>query len=216
MISRNNNVHAMILEQIKDVEACLINFENFMRAEATPATVPETLRSLLVGVMQAEATADCSLRAMIDSLLEGSYLPSTREDLINIATSCDKVANKCEHIAKVMVMQNVRLPESFAEPVSKILVATHEQFEILEQSIGMLFGKLNAFIKDHSILDKIRVLESTVDGIEDKLTEDIFTMDIGLAEKMQMSHLVELICDVSDIIEDIADKIQIMLITRKA
>jgi uncharacterized protein Yka (UPF0111/DUF47 family) len=31
-----------------------------------------------------------------------------------------------------------------------------------------------------------------------------------------MASFVEQICDVSDIIEDIADKIQIMLITRKA
>lgn len=216
MISKNTDVHAMIVEQIKDVEACLINFENFMRAEANSATVPETLRTLFTGVFQAEADADRSLRAMIDSLSKGSYLPSTREDLINIATSCDKVANKCEHVAKVIVMQKIRIPDAFADDIMKILSITHEQFELLEQSISMLFGKLNAFIKDHSMLDKIRVLESSIDSIEDRLTEQIFNMDIELAEKMQLSHLIELICDLSDVIEDIADKIQIMLITRKA
>lgn len=216
MLSKNNNVHNMIMEQIKDVETCLINFENFMRAEATPATVPETLRTLFIGVSQAEATADRSLRAMIDSLNTGSYLPSTREDLINIATSCDKIANKCEHICKVIVTQKIRLPEVFADDIMKILALTKSQFELLEDAISMLFGKLNAFIKDHSILDQIRSLESNVDNIEDKLAEDIFNMDTELAAKMQLSHLVELICDISDIIEDIADKIQIMLITRKA
>ncbi|MBQ9760047.1 MAG: DUF47 family protein [Clostridia bacterium] len=216
MISKNTDVHAMIVEQIKDVETCLINFENFMRAEANTATVPETLRTLFTGVFQAEATADKSLRAMIDSLSKGSYLPSTREDLINIATSCDKVANKCEHIGKVIVMQKIRLPEAFADDIVEILTITHKQFEVLEQSISMLFSKLNAFMKDHSILDEIRVLESKVDNIEDKLTEDIFNLDIELAAKMQLSHLIELICDISDVIEDIADKIQIMLITRKA
>ena len=66
------------------------------------------------------------------------------------------------------------------------------------------------------MLDKIRALESNVDTIEDKLVESVFAMDIELAAKLQLSDLIELICDVSDIIEDIADKIQIMLITRKA
>ena len=80
----------------------------------------------------------------------------------------------------------------------------------------MLFSKMNALQKDPAILDEIRALESKVDRIEDKLNEDIFTLDIGLAEKMQISHIVELLCDLSDIIEDIADKIQIMLIARKA
>ena len=80
----------------------------------------------------------------------------------------------------------------------------------------MLFSKMNALQKDPSILDEIRALESKVDRIEDKLNGDIFGLDIGLAEKMQISHVVELLCDLSDIIEDIADKIQIMLIARKA
>ena len=33
---------------------------------------------------------------------------------------------------------------------------------------------------------------------------------------MQTARFVELVCDISDVIENIADKIQIMLITRKA
>ena len=155
----------LIMEQIKDVENCLINFESFMRAATTESVSHETLRSLMKGVCEAENVADCSLRAMIDSLANTPYLPSTREDLINIATSCDKVANKCERVAKVMVMQKIRLPEAFAEDIVKILAITHEQFDVLEQCISMLFGKLNAFMKDHSMLDKIRALESNVDTI---------------------------------------------------
>ena len=103
IFKKNSDVHTLIMEQIEDVEKVLLAFEGFMRAAATPETPKETLRALCKGVCEAENVADCSLRAMIDSLAEGSYLPSTREDLISIATSCDKVANKCETIAKIMV-----------------------------------------------------------------------------------------------------------------
>ena len=216
MLKRNSNIHSMIVEQIKDVEKCIINFENFMRAATTNETVHETLRALCIGVQDAENEADRSLRAMIDSLSEGSYLPSTREDIISIATSCDKVANKCETIAKIVVFQRFRCPAQYANDFTEIFSITKEQFELLEKSISMLFSKMNALQKDPAILDEIRALESKVDRIEDKLNEDIFTLDIGLAEKMQISHIVELLCDLSDIIEDIADKIQIMLIARKA
>ena len=58
MLRKNSDVHAMIVEQIKDVEKCLINFENFMRAATTPETVPETLRALCEGVMEAENAAE--------------------------------------------------------------------------------------------------------------------------------------------------------------
>lgn len=78
MLKKNSNVHSMIVEQIKDVEKCIIHFENFMRAATTAETVHETLRALFIGVQDAEAEADRSLRAMIDSLSEGSFPPHAR------------------------------------------------------------------------------------------------------------------------------------------
>ena len=58
--------------------------------------------------------------------------------------------------------------------------------------------------------------EFAVDKLEMKLYEQIFSLDTGLAEKMQINNVVSAVCDISDVIENIADQIQIMLITRKA
>ena len=80
----------------------------------------------------------------------------------------------------------------------------------------MLFSKMNALQKDSSILDEIRALETKIDVIEYRITESIFANDTELAAKILFANIVESLCDISDIIEDIADKIQIMLIARKA
>ena len=95
-----------------------------MRAATTPETVHETLRALYIGVQDAENAADRSLRAMIDALSKGSYLPSTREDLISIATSCDKVANKCKTISKIVVFQRFRCPSQYASDFNDIFAIT--------------------------------------------------------------------------------------------
>ena len=87
---------------------------------------------------------------------------------------------------------------------------------LFEKSISTLFAKFGELLKNHTILDDIRALETNVDVIEQKLYEKIFALDLGLAERNQMASFVELVADLSDIIENIADKIQIMLITRKA
>ena len=215
MFKKNAQVHILISEQIKDVEECLITFEGFMRAAVVPTTATETLRSLAAGVDKAENNADVSLRRMIDSL-SGQYLPSTRQDLIALATSCDRVANKCEHIAKSMVTRKVRFPEEFANDLMEIVSLTKQQFTVLEQAITLLFTQLGAFLKDHHILDEIRTLESRVDAIEENLYEKIYAMDLDVANQDRMAEMLERICDSSDIIENIADQIQIMLITRKA
>ena len=217
MFNKNsaNKIHALIVEHMQAVEECLIKFEGFMHAATTPETVPATLRTLSAGVGAAEDVADKALRRMIDSLGGGMFLASTKEDIIAISTSCDKVANKCETVAKVIVCQKIKLPASYSKDILEMIDITRKQFDVLEESISQFFEKFGALLQDHKILDEIRALESKVDAIEVKLYDDIFDLDMDLAHQMQLSNTIELIADISDIIENIADKIQIMLISRK-
>ncbi len=213
--NKDNDVHALMVEHLQDIEECLINFEGFIRAATTPETVHETLRTLAVGVGKSENAADYAFRRMVDSL-GASYLASTREEIISLASSCDKIANKCETAAKMIVYQQVKFPVEFTADFMKIISVTKEQFDVLEESINMFFNKFGAMLKNHDILDVIRKHESSVDVIEEKLQEQLFSMkELHLSEKLQLSQIIELICDISDIIENIADRIQIMLISRK-
>lgn len=214
--TKTNIVHILLLEQLRNVESALLYFESFMHAACTPETVHETLKSLALNVSDAEAKADISLRKMIDSLQGHAYLPSTREDIISVATSCDKIANACEGIANHVVYQHFSFPSQFADYLLNIISITHDQFEVLEKAITRLFTNFGEMLRDHSILDEIRDFESQVDKIEHNLNEEIYTLDIELAARMQLAKYVESLADISDTIENIADKMQIMLITRKA
>lgn len=216
MLKKKENVSVMIREQLKDVEGCFINFENFIRASLTKEAPYETLRALEGGVVQMEAAADRSLSMMIESLGHTSLLPSTRQDLIDVATSCDRIANKCEHLAVMMVIQKFRFPAKYNEDILKIMEITRAQFELLEKAIDKLFSRFGDLLKDHSILREIRDEETKIDKIEQALFADIFELDMDLAHQTQVFNFVDTLCDISDIIENIADRIQIMLITRKA
>ncbi len=214
--NKNNPVHMLIMEQINDVENCLIQFESFVRASTSKDVSFETLKSLARGIDEAEDVADSSLRKMIDSLSGGPFLTSTRQELISIASGCDAVANRCESYATMSVVQKFCFPHEFAEDLLNIMAISRKQFDVLRNSISLLFSDFGKFLNDHSILDEIRKLETDVDKIEEKLYQKIFDMEITLAEKMQMADFLTKIAGVSDIIENLADKIQIMLVTRKA
>ena len=213
---KGTQVHKLVLEQVKDVQECLIHFEGFLRAACTGDTGYDALRSLCDAVSKAEAAADGSLRRMIDSLANESFLPSTKEDIIAVATSCDAVANKCEALAQKIVFQHFRFPAEYAEDLLEILSISHKQFETLEQSISQLFSQFGALLKDHAILDEIRSAEHQIDVIEQKMYDKVYSTDMDLAHQMQIAKFIGMLCDISDIVEDIADKIQIMLVTRKA
>ena len=214
--SKNDKVHELIMAQLEDVKSCLDSFEDFIRVTTSEEGDVNTLRTLCDTVYEKEHNADMSLRRMIDSLSDTAFLPATREDLISIATSCDKIANKCEDICYMVVLQNFTFPADYNTDVLEILSLTRKQFEVLQEAISQLFAKFGALLKNHSILDEIRDYESQVDVFERKLLEKTYTLDMGLAERMQLTSFSEDICDLSDIIENIADKIQIMLVTRKA
>ena len=46
MFKKNSDVHALIMEQIKDVEKCLVSFEQFMRAATATDASFDVLKSL--------------------------------------------------------------------------------------------------------------------------------------------------------------------------
>lgn len=212
----NSKIHNLVLEQIKDVEGCLLSYTNFLKAAVDPTTPIETLRGLLVGVNQLENAADRSLRAMIDSM-SSNLLPATRAEMIEIASHCDNIANKCQQSAKLIVLTHFHFPKEYAEDIMKINTIIGEEFKLMVKAIGLLFTNFGELLKDHSILDDIRAKEHEVDVIEENLYEIIYAKEeMRLSERSQIAHMVELSCDLADIIEDIADKIQIMLITRKA
>ena len=214
--TKNDNVHGLIMEQLKVIKSCLTSFEDFMRVASSAENDQDTLRSICQLVYEKEHDADVTLRKMIESLGGTMFLPSTREDLIAIGTSCDKIANKCEDISYMVVLQNFRFPEDYNDDIREIMELTNKQFELLEEAIKLLFTRMNDLLKNYTILNEIRDYESRVDVYERKLYEKSYSLDIGLAERMRLTEFVSSLCDISDIIENVADQIQIMVVTRKA
>ncbi len=212
--NKNNDIHGLIMDQLTDVENTLVALEAFLAAATAPGATIEPLRALCNTVREKEHIADVSLRSMIEGL-DGPFLPSTRTDLIEIATSCDKIANKCEDVAKLMVYQRFFFPEACTAAILDVIDITKKQFELLKSAVSQLFGKFNTLVKNHAILDDIRGLESQVDALEEQTYQQIFDMDeLALAQKLQAVSFLDIICDISDIIENIADQIQIMLTNR--
>ncbi len=214
--TETHNIHKLIMTQINDVENCMMKFESFVRAACATDADTEILHSLCQEVCEQESIADISLRRMIDSLAGTSFLPSSREEIIEIASICDRVANKCEAFAEMVLVQNIKLPDGYCDSLLEIMSILKVQFDLLKDAISKLFDNFGPFLKDHSILDQIREQESKVDDIERQLYKKTYALDMGLAERMQLANLIEHLCAISDLIENIADKIQIMLVTRKA
>ena len=63
----------------------------------------------------------------------------------------------------------------------------------------------------HKIAKQIGIDESNIDDLKWKLTRKIFKSDLPLANKIHTHALLADICKVSDLIEDVSDRIEIMI-----
>lgn len=163
-----------------------------------------------------ESLADGARRNLINAFLEGSLLPSTRKELMDITASMDKVANRCENIACQMRCQNVAIPPQFRQYLLDIVRITKEQYLAMKKALKVLFDDYDQLIKDPSLLGEIKAKEGDVDRIEDDITIAIFSdPTLGLAERHHLRYFVTRLCDISDLLEDIADQIQIIVVLRK-
>jgi len=163
-----------------------------------------------------EGAADDVRRKLIHAFLEGSLLPSTRKEILDIVGRMDKVANKCQDIACKLVYENVTVPEAYCANMLEITKITKEQYLMMKRALKVLFDDYEQLIKNESILDDIMQKEYEVDKLEDATTIAIYQdSSLGLAEKNHLKYFLGHLADISDMLEDIADQIQIIVVLRK-
>ena len=212
--NKNPKLSKCFTDHQTDVTSCLNEFEGYLTALFGGATADQ-LKSLKVKIDNCEHAADEELRHVVD-LLSDFFLPTTRSNLIAIVQSTDSVANICQSVARRITIEKAQLPECVHADTLEIVKTTKTQLDILYKAVDLLLNDYKKIFKDRKILDDIRAEESKVDSIEQMLYERIFNLDLPLYEKIYYRDFIAHICNISDVIEDIADKIQIMLVERES
>ncbi len=167
-----------------------------------------------------EALADKVLRRIIACMQGGAFLPIMRKDIFQLVSAVDDVANAAEHFCDFCLSQRPEISKAFRGAFQDITRANVEMLPDLKEAIETLrlgqFGWVGDDVSPFKkIAEKIGIQESDIDDLEWKLTREIFNSDLPLANKMHIHSLLTRITNVSDLIEDVADRIQI-LITREA
>lgn len=213
--SKNPKISKCFADHGQDVASCYEKFEEFFKILFSENPDKNALQSAKTAVDTFEFAADAELRHVVDSM-SGAFLPVTRNNLITIVQCTDEVANECQEIVREVWLENIQVPAEVRSDLLEIIAITKGQLDILYNAVDKLLNDYKGLNADRKILDDIRAEESRVDGIEAMLHARIFELDLSLCEKIYYKDLLENVCNISDIIEDISDKIQVMLVEREA
>lgn len=158
-----------------------------------------------------ESDADNVLFYFEEFLFEGNILPNLREDLIKLAEKNDKIIDKIESLVDFFTLQNIQMPESLRNPIMEIIEETDHCLRGAQSALQAFFHE---FPKTRQYAELVNRYEHNIDTMERKLIINIFSLDITLAEKILLREFVNMLADVSDITENVADRMQIMAIKR--
>jgi predicted phosphate transport protein (TIGR00153 family) len=192
------------------LQKTMITLECYFNGQIEPA------KTYAKEVDKLETEADDILRGFMVCLQQGAFMPLIRKDIFQVISAVDKVANAAESTCDFSWAQRPQIHQKFCEAFEDIIRANVKMFPDLNAAVDIL--KLGTFgmagdmdTNFYDIAQNISVSESNVDELEWKLTRDIFSSDIPLANKMHLHELLNHITRISDLIEDVADRIQIMI-----
>jgi len=216
MNKTGKRIWELVDQHLGYVFECYCAFEKFMEELLAAGRPVSELAEEYRRIDELEGLADKARRNLINAFLEGTLLPSTRKELMNITASMDKVANRCQNISCQMLYQNLSVPAQYRQCLLDITRITKEQYLAMKKALKVLFDDYDRLIKDPALLGAIKRKEGEVDRIEDAATIAIFSdPTLDLAQRHYIRHFLTRLCDISDLLEDIADQIQIIVVLRK-
>ncbi len=167
-------------------------------------------REMIHDVHDSEHQADEIRREVERCIYRGSFLPVVREDYIIVAELTDKIADQAQRCADIMVQEQPYVPP-----------ALRDDFRDLVREVKVTFSPFAKLIRlknksDHSqvseYIDRIEAGEQRSDRAEWHLISDLYKLDeLPLAQKMHLRHLIVEIGSIADAVEDVSDRVLILL-----
>lgn len=190
----------------KTIEATMA-LKDFFTCYFSPECERQREAFLLIKTIEHEA--DEIRRFIISESYKGLFLPDMREVIHSLSESIDKIINKCESVSKIIDYQQPNVPENIKDKILSQLECAVNASKSFYKSVEELFNdidKVNAYILE------VEKYEHDEDMIEEVLLKEIFSLDLQLAEKMQLKELVINIGDIVDRTEDASDILEVLLL----
>ena len=170
-----------------------------------------SLADAVEDVHAAEHEADNERRAVILELYKKALIPESRGDILGLLESFDSLPNTFQAVCNIIFFQNIKIPENYKARFIDLINVNIEAYNLTKDAAFCLFKEEDLLNKCELVCDK----ERESDTSERALIRDIYSSDMDLAEKMQLKEVIIAIGNISDLAEDVSDRIELAIIKRK-
>ncbi|NOZ64217.1 MAG: DUF47 domain-containing protein [Caldiserica bacterium] len=208
--SRKHKLSSMIERYLKKTEECIENFKQALETYFKKG-ISKEFDEIIEKTHIAESLADDIRREIELSLYEKSLIPESRGDILGILESTDKVLNKAQSVLYQIQTESLRMPEFLKEDFAQLTDINAEAFKDVARAIRILFEDLRG-VRD--ITNEIDKKESSSDRLEREMIKKIFSSPIEIGEKILLKELVIETGNISDLSENVGDRLSIVAAKR--
>ncbi|MEA1928595.1 MAG: TIGR00153 family protein [Candidatus Auribacterota bacterium] len=162
-------------------------------------------------IHQSENAADRVKQEIEAKLYAGAFLPINRGDYIMLAEFIDRIANQAETTANLIVLTRPEIPEFLNDDLIELLdkgIAAFNAFKATLESMDKDIDEV------HEAIIQVTTFETEADKIEWETIKKLFKSDLDLCRKLHIRELVEDVAFISDLAEDAAERLGVMVVKR--
>lgn len=170
-------------------------------------------------IISLESEADDIKQKFRENLPNTLMMPVDREDLLNLISDQDRLADLTEDIAKTLSYRDMEVPDPLKDPLDELLegtmeisVAAKEMIERLDELLQVGFrGREQE--KVSAMIAGVRRSEHNIDSIMFRIRRQLFECekDLNPVDVIFWYQLITLIGSISDQAENVADRLLLFL-----
>ena len=173
---------------------------------------PEDFENRIKAVTYLEHQADDLRRQTKIALYAHSLIPESRGDVLGLLEHMDDIADEAKAILRDIEVQSPEIPADLAELFLEVTDKSVEAVDNVVLAARCYFRdpkKISAYI------NKVDFFESETDRAGLMLRKKIFRSDIDLARKLHLRYFADLLESLSDIAQNVAERLTIATIKRE-
>ena len=172
----------------------------------------QSFTDLLEAINALESRLDGIRRDIEMEIYGRRLLPDTRDDVLGLLESIDKIPDRIQSVTRNLQLQNVEIPSLLKGDLRQLSDHVVEAIQIL---IKITYAFLNKPAEVRDLVSQLSRLEHEADLVEHRAIALVFDApDRELAHKLQLQGFIERVGSICDLAEDVGDRLIIASLKR--
>lgn len=208
---RTSALEGEIDEFLDNLSQSALAFNRAVKIYIADGCSPE-FQEKLGQVKEMESRADDLRRDIERKLYTRTLIPESRGDVLGLLENLDSILNLFEGALWGFFIEKPGIPDEFGGDYRTLTEQACHAVEAVVLASRAFFRDVEA-VGDH--MHKVMFFEKEADKVSTKIKHKLFDSDLDLARKLHLRHFVEMIDNVADRAEDVADRLAIYAIKRQ-